>query len=536
MGASICLSSHAQTTNFIVNQFNSPSETNGWGNWYGSGFISVAYDPSDANNNSSSGSLKVITTNADQNLVFDGFNKFNISAVPVGTFSNLQFSIRYDINSAIRTNSNGSLDWGFVQVGCQSPGGGYGQDFYGSFTIPATNGLGQPNTNWTTVNIPLNAVSDNTLTNITDFILHVYHPGYGDQVMTGDTIYYLDNIQFIGAAAPNTNPPPVLTIQPAKPGLRIFAGNTITYGRDELATADQSQSWIGASGPVSYSFTLQDYNPNIAQVHLMLIPTSQAGPNNIYNNIYIDYNASNELWLVINPLAGTNQVTASLQWKTGLPGANPNHTDLVITNSTAVGTWTLTFTGPNTGTLTAPGASPAPFTLSDATIATDFANPLVAYFGLQPNTGAGVGAYIDYASMSVTGVSGVNENDDFTTDSVLNTSVWQDTGLDTVLVTTNTPYWINYTIPNFGYGLGVGETVFGSTNTPFGPFVLPEYYNGYSDGLTIPNTTSQGNVKTWVLVPATCLPTVDGQQYPPNGDGVRAGSAFFKLFNPPLAN
>jgi hypothetical protein len=540
VSSALSLSSQAQTTNYTVNEFNTAAEVtnstalynseNGWGNWFGGAFQSRSFDPtSDSTHNSASGSMKVVNSYSlndyGQFVLFDGFYSTSINGLQ---FTNVSFDVRFAQGSCLRTNSATSLDFGLFQVGNSS---GYGQDYFGSFAVPATDANGNPNTNWVHINIPINAKSDSGLTNITGLIFHSINTYYGN-TYAGTQTFWVDNIVFVGAAAPSTTPPPIMRIQPASPGLRIFAGGTITYGRDELATVDQNQSWIGASGSASYSFKLLDYNPNIAQIHAFLIPTSQAGPNNLYNNIYIDYNASNLVCLLINPLSGSSKVTASVQWKTNLSGANPNHTDLVITNATAVGTWTLTFNGSNTGTLTAPGASPVPFQLSDPNAAADFGNPLVAYFGLQPNSGGGVGGYIDYGAISVTGVTGANENDNFTTDSALNTAIWNDTGYDTVLATANTPYWVSYTYPAYGFGLGVSDNITGSTVAP-DPWMLPEYYNNYSDGKNIPGTSQEGQIYNWVLVPSSCLPTVDGQ---PQGGQAPAPDAFFKLFNPALSN
>ena len=61
------------------------------------------------------------------------------------------------------------------------------------------------------------------------------------------------------------------------------------------------------------------------------------------------------------------------------------------------------------------------FTIGDPNVATDFANPLVAYFGLQPNSSTGIGQYEDWASIQVNGVAGVNENDNFATDTSFET-------------------------------------------------------------------------------------------------------------------
>ena len=134
---------------------------------------------------------------------------------------------------------------------------------------------------------------------------------------------------------------------------------------------------------MSYSFTLLSYpNNNINQTHIFLVPTSASllNGNAVYGNEYIEYQAANALWLDLQP-NGAGRATATVEWKTNLPNANPGtgvtnityttngvvittniyanpaHIPLIFTNSTAIGTWTLTFTGPNDGSVTAPGAA-----------------------------------------------------------------------------------------------------------------------------------------------------------------------------------
>jgi hypothetical protein len=71
--------------------------------------------------------------------------------------------------------------------------------------------------------------------------------------------------------------------------------------------------------------------------------------------------------------------------------------------------------------------------------------------------------------------------------------------------------------------------VAGNTNTfPAGlyPWVLPEYYNNYNDGLDVPGTATQGGTR-WVLLPVNCLPTSDGQP-----GGPLSPTAFFRAVKP----
>lgn len=173
----LCVSSQAQTTNFVVDDFSpagvSPLNpinydyypygtniysagqiTNVWMNWYGSALQSVVWDSAnDSSNNPASGSMKVSATfslnDYGQYILFDNFGTFNVNAQQ---YTNLSFDIRFDKSSALRTNGDGSLDFGFMQVGTYSPAGGGSQDYFYGFQIPATNALG-PNTNWVHMSI-----------------------------------------------------------------------------------------------------------------------------------------------------------------------------------------------------------------------------------------------------------------------------------------------------------------------------------------------------------------------------------------------
>src|SRR5665213_1205079 len=109
---------------------------------------------------------------------------------------------------------------------------------------------------------------------------------------------------------------------------------------------------------------------------------------------YTDYAGNNLLWLNLNPGPTNGQIVCNVQWKTNAPNSNPGITALSFTNSTSVGTWSLVFTDPTHGYVVAPGQvilGTTNFTIADADVATDFANPLQAVFGIQPNSTAGQG-------------------------------------------------------------------------------------------------------------------------------------------------
>ena len=119
----------------------------------------------------------------------------------------------------------------------------------------------------------------------------------------------------------------------------------------------------------------------------------------------------------------------------------------------------MTFNSDTTGTVTAPDGIPVPFTLPPS-LPAQFANPLDICFGEVANSAGGYGQYFDIGKIAITNVAGggVNEIDDFTQDSSFNTNLWSAafsvTSTNAVVeVTTNTPYWVNWTVPAINFGL-----------------------------------------------------------------------------------
>jgi hypothetical protein len=507
------MSSPAQT--IITNiTFDTPVTTSNWGNWFGAQYVTNIWSTNDAATNPASGSLEIVgafTGGSQQLLVWKGANGFN-PPLNGNAITNLEFDIRFDPTSAVAGNGT------FGGMAFWTRDGSFTPVQLGNYTS-----ISSGNLNWVHFQIPINAVAQPALVSIPTIGFQIHTFG---TTMTGTSIMYVDNIKFSGPAVVPTNPPPIMSIAPAQPALRIFAGDTGNqFSREELATVDQNQSWIGGTFPVSYSFTLLSYPNNINQTHIFLVPVNSTPGASPYGYNGVDYTATNGLWLTLNPGPNAGSVVASIYWKTNLPGANAfdtgGNTALKITNATAIGTWKLSFTSPSAGTLTAPGASPVSFTIADGTVATDFANPLVAYFGLQPNSTAGEGQFEDWASISITNVTGANVTEDFTKEASISGN-WNNMSqqpASIALVTTNNPYWVNWTLPDTGFGLAISPGL----RTP-ADWHLPGYYNGFfgNDG-----TPTQYGLKHWLLVTPDILPS---------NLGITNGTTFFRLSNPPPNN
>ena len=171
---------------FNTNSYPGTSITTVWGNWFGSAFQSLALDAtSDASTNPASGSLKIVANfpvATDQFEVWDGINGIR-PGLNALQFTNFQCDVRFAPGSA--TNSSGRF--GSVEFGVPTPG--YGQSYFGSVTVAASN------TNWVHVSLALNANANTNLQNITGLLIHIWGAG-----LVGPSTLWVDNLRFIGPA------------------------------------------------------------------------------------------------------------------------------------------------------------------------------------------------------------------------------------------------------------------------------------------------------------------------------------------------
>ena len=191
------LALNAQTVTNVIDRFD-PAGTGGnnyasgqiakvWGNWFGGAFQSLSWDASsDANNNTNSGSMKIVANfpvTTDQFEVWNGISGIS-PTVNAMQFTNFQCDVRFAAGSA--TNSSGNF--GSLQFGIPTPT--YGQDYFnGGISISANN------TNWVHVSIALNPGIDANLLNISGLLIHIWGAG-----LVGPSTLWVDNLQFVGMA------------------------------------------------------------------------------------------------------------------------------------------------------------------------------------------------------------------------------------------------------------------------------------------------------------------------------------------------
>ena len=526
---------NGQITNVWVNYFGPTFVSNSWAQG-----VSPSYAPT-------AGSMEVqLNWGSSGNFAMWENGAVYGPGISALTYTNFQCDVMFAQGSA--TDSDGTF--GNLQFGTPTP---TGQDFFGG----ANNGVEIAGTNagvWQHVSIALNPVLDTNLLNISSVIFHIY-PSYTGGNLSGPSTLYIDNVEFVGPKTVVQVPPPAMTIHPAVPGLRMFVGNSETYLREGVITAPgtgESESWVGSGVhyPVNYSFQLLSYPAtNLGVTELAILPentwsTTANFQKTIYSNPFLDYQDSNGLYLTLAPYNSSGAVTATVQWKVGLESAAPTNTPLTITNSTAIGTWTLTMNSANSGTLTAPGSAAAAFTITDATVTADFANPAVAVVAEDPNAAAGYGLYEDYGTISITGTASGTQTENFAAETadftnptngvspggyfVNNYSV--DPANLVIVRNGLDKYWFSWTGDIAGnYALVTATNIL--TNPA--NWISPIYYSDYN----IPDEVAPRGVGVnhapswWELVPADDLPTVDGnfQQSPPTINDPLAPHAYFML-------
>jgi hypothetical protein len=550
-----------QATNIYegTNDYAAGYITNIWANWFGGALTSAVWDNTmDAQTNGNSGSMMLnINFNSGSQIEVWDQGPGNTIGNPFGAngLTNAVTSFQCDVlfgsgsaSQTVATQNGGNPFYGYLQFGSRSSG--YGQ---ANWNVGGTDGAGGTevtvgNNNWVHVNLPLNPNSLPSGAAVYDQLIHIYGPEFAP-ALTGTSTLWVDNIKFKALVNTTPAPPPTMGLQVATPELRIFAGSSVnTYDREELDTFNLGdESWVNGSFPVTYSFTLLDFPiaPGM-QCHIFLVPTASLPTGNAPNgNEYQEYQASNDLWLQINGGgpngAGGSGYNVNVSWKTNTPNANPNNVAVTYTSTgtqSPVGTWTLTFNTASSGTLTPPGVAPLNFTISDTNLMNDFAAPVQAAFGLQPNSAAGEGTYIDYANIIVKGTANpINDNFLNQPPGTLITgtaAAWDisDSANQSseVLVTSADALWATWTVPAFGYGLAVTPIIpvvaanFGNVTGNVAGWVLPEQYNGYN---TSPATNDAAGGTNWSLIPANCLPSYE---YP------NLTNAYFEMTKPPPPN
>ncbi len=456
---------------------------------------------------------------------------FQTTGVPYPTSGNTNLILaNYTISFDMQVTGNDVSPGGGLQISVfpnQAGANGYGVFGPNLLLSSTVTNVFTAGTGYQHYSFPLSSFNLNNgfpnVSTATNFSVGIGYVSYPGNLTALTETLDIANLQI--TMLTNAPPPvgPTMNVLPAKPGLRVFGQNYAQpYNQEGFGTMDISQSWVNATPvhPTSYSITIADFD---TVDNYTLYAQFVQGVGTI--NPYVVYQGANALvWNITH--AGTG-FTTSVAWKTNSPNSGQTNTAVALTTTSinGRGTWTLSFTSDTNGTVTAPDGTSGSFVL-DPTVSAQFADPVVVCFGTAPNNTAGYGQYIDISSILITNVAGVNESDDFTKDTGLDPTLWDPAfSLDpgsVIQVSTDTPYWVNWTVPDQGFGLGTKASLNGGTNQWF----TPNYYGGGT--VTNSGPTQMGPSLKWTLVPSACLPTVDGTV-----GGTPSQTGFFRLSIPP---
>ena len=450
--AGAIVTGQAQTTDYLIDQFDSDTSGSYGNQWWGTAVPAITWDdavnktttmgPNNTGSGSTAWSIDWSGSNgSDQVMVVHWLG----AVLDLRSYTNVSFDIIFDPTSA--TDGAGSFGW--LEIDWVPSSDGWPSTYQNGTTFSSAN------TNWIHVSYPLDASANTKLqaVNGIGFKLQQKKTGYS---LSGVTRFWLDNL--ILGVRTNAAPPPKLAIAPAKtpPGLMMVApGGGNEYNRSVLRTINGAYSWVGnGSQPVTYSLNIASYpdsSHSTFQSVIFLVPGTA-------NDSGIDWDAADVVEMVVQNNAD-GSATGSFQYKTNqaqgnsMYGGTGHLADIHCT--TPVGRWSITFLNDTNVTLAGPGGVYTNCVFPDAAaIQSLFANPLSAYFGNQQNGANNAGQASVYSSFEITNtLAMVDIIDTFTN---LDTTIWQpltSAPHDIFVVDSTARYWVSWSLPDTGFTL-----------------------------------------------------------------------------------
>jgi hypothetical protein len=486
------------TATNIVDTFDNASDVSQWSHWWGAAVWALEFDPSvDADGDPESGSMKV-TIDFDL-AAHTGDNQFcflrNIGNTIDGTlYTNMTMDVLVDPTSQQSGGNFGNWEFGPRH-------GDWSSLNWGAMSLPNTGG-------WIHLDGPV-ALTDSMVDSIAGMFFKMWS-GASPGGFTGRSVFWVDNVQLV-AKNPNQPPvaPPTLALRPTGgAGLRLFASTGNQYQRQNIRTVNPAYSWLTALDPVTFSVTIADYpdmTKNGFQTHIFLLPAPTAvaatdsspdwdQPNTIFVQIANNADGSANMRFMYK----TNQPSANSMFWNDNPASGPVGTLASLWNPTPKGTWSVSFKAADDGSaligFVAPNGGTTNFTMS-AESAALFANPLYAYFGVQPNSAANCGQAATFSRIQISGDPGsITPIDETFSGDVLDTTIWEKAAEDAtglVLVSDAAAGWLSWTLPDKGFQVQWSPTL------SSGSWVVPDP--------ALPAAFLNNGVKT-ILVPKEGLP------------------------------
>jgi hypothetical protein len=483
----------AQTANdYIMNQFDDGT-LGGWAGNYGNAPYTIEFDPNENRGPGAQPGAMKVTINFDlcNNFIQRDWERGVNPTIDLTKYTKLHFSVKVDPSSSHLS------DWGAGALGNLRPhirlaswggdsnlgsdnGGAQwvGADAYGQWIDYAYN-----------IDQTLNNLAVRQAMGVWGFDMW---SGWGSCAApighTNTVIFWMDNIWF----ELNTNtappPPPVLTLEKSgPPGVEIIMDDKADqWQRNALVTpAGNNYIWTQQGGyPVSYALTITNFpsyttHPGF-EAHMYVVNGDTSGAGNTTYGA-TDWNSPDIFIFRLENVA--NGLTAQIQWKTNYANANATNIAVIVPATTAIGTWTVTFTDPTNATMTGPGVS-TNFTLpADAVLAGDGIhnfNPTTSYvqYGCFKNDGANdghnMGIYATFSRAQVTGPA-ASIDDNFNSPTLTNTYAWRVTSGSAVQhIPPGSKWLVDWTLPATSFNLESATKITG----PWAPANVTKTYQG----------------------------------------------------------
>ncbi len=461
LAAATLASAPAQSTNFIVDQFDTSAAglaNAGWGTtattliWDEAVNQTTTLGPNAANSGSAYWSTDWSGTpgGSDQVMVnrrFPGSAVLNLV-----NYTNVSFDIRFDPASA----TDGKGGFGVVQIIWTPQSDGWASTYQGAAAFYETN------TGWIHVEMPFDASANPKLAAVTHVGFKIQQ-AYTGAALSGVTRFWIDNVILHGRAA--AIPPPAVSLKPVTtpPGLMTLSpGGGNGYRRGMIRTLDPyfglpHYAWLARGAePVTYSITIASYPPGYSAMQSQIFLVPEGG-----DDSSIDWSAPTVLVLDIRDLQdGT--AAAVFRYKTNHPAANASDyvpATLICSNG-VLGAWSMSFRNDTEVTVTAPNGASTNFTIPQA-VADEFYDPLTVYFGNQQNGAGNAGKAATYSRVKISGALSADLDETFG-GSELNPdpnpamALWKvvaEMPGCVLLVRPDHKWWANWTIPADGFAL-----------------------------------------------------------------------------------
>jgi hypothetical protein len=463
----------AQNTN-PTNTFDTSSSTTSFVQWWGGGGAgaTMSWDGTlDAANDPASGSVRYeanfIGNGGEQFMTFFTIaNRWQWDGgytLDATTYTNLSFDLKVDSSSGPRTNG---ADFGWLEIGLVTTPD-WGTTYLPGRAIPLSA------TAWTHFDYPLNP----TLANI-DRVVGFFIKMWSNGSHTNSLIFNVDNFMITKPTVPVVIPPPTVSSPvAATPGLNFIAASAGQYDRQVIRTVATNYSWIGASGPVTYSVDVAKIGDSAARA-ILFFHWVPGGANPTRNDS--DWHEPSVLmWRIGNNADGS--AYSSLHYKTNAPDSNGVGDFLYNIGNLGgpgsgnhKGTWSITFNGNTSVTMTSSDGTTLTTNLPPEVITIFQASPgMQVNIGQVQNSGptpAGQASVITRARF--TGTPSTIDSDFLLAD--LDTNIWtpMPNGPNGVKWLPTTPaMWLSWTLPANGFNLQSKATLgAGSWNnlTPWG--------------------------------------------------------------------